>query len=1003
MSAWTSARKLLAIAVPLLGIGALSLPWVPLGFSLWLILVAIAWAAPDPADMKEDETGRALAEWGRGHRKSLLGGLSEVWRLGPPKPVKDKKGADKNEPDGLQPPPGLLKPVTYQSLAALLLVTATVLADLSVSQVLAHFDLPSQPPFNPSNRLPAAAVLGGLFAWIAATEEIAAKRNMVIKERECTAPPAVVAEPLQSFARRVVQWPVLAVLAIVGAGAAADHAFPVVHPVAGWWPFGTVAAGGLALAGWRVLATDIKEQRKGWMYRQEEMGEWRYRWLSIMRLKNQEDSIPAYIIENDLPAAPEQPTHRIVAFQLQAGHDQSEYNDLGAKLKSALGQARVIVEPYQTTPGVESWGVFTVSYELEDLGSLPHLNPALDHATGVFATRHAVITAFAELKLGRPILVSSRIITTTSSWACIRESTWVLSAGITVDQVAAKIDQIAEKAGCEWARTHTLPGLSHMILYMGGHPKNAEFIDPGVKSEVHEADWSSYMASAKLLGSNRRTPRLESITSTTFGLDELHFTLPPGLDFGAVAEYRTVDKLASTSGYPYVKPQEDHANPARFSLVVGEQDPLDNTFMFTDYLDQAIREPRRGDPDPSWVVGMGADGELIRYEWDHEEPHLLIAGGSGSGKSGINNSCLVQIFSNNHPDDVNMWMCEPKNELQPYQHLAHVKRFIDNRVTQASPWESAAAMFAEAVDEMEYRYAAFSSHDLGPQKLSEAREIARKDPEGSAGINFPFLFLVIEECASYFAAPPLKEHKPHWDELNGHITELARKSRGAGIYIIVATQYPTNKSIPQTVKQQCRRLGLKTADDIASRVIIDQNGLERIRMKGRGMISGDFGYEEFRGLLMDRPDTKRPDIPDDRRELMKRLPTDRYWPKLPPALEPNPNEIGRLIALPDGSRVQSVPMPVVTRPPLHPLRQSANHQLPQAAEPAHAPSAPARWTEPAQQAPTHPPPMPEPPRPPMPHTAMPEPSEADRVDLLFGQFELDKAAGRDSGIPDSAS
>ena len=578
--------------------------------------------------MREDETGRSLAEWGRGHRKSLLGGLAEVWRLGPPTPVKDK-----NEPDGLQPPAGWLKPVTYQSLAAFLLVVATVLADLSVSQVLASFNLPSRSPFDPSNRLPGVALVGGLFAWIAATEELASKRGMVIKERECTAPPAVVAEPLRSFIRRVARWPVLAVVACVVAAAVADFMSPTVHPVAGWWPFGAVAAVGIAVAGWRVLCPDIEEQRKGWMYRQEQIGEWRYRWLSIIRLKNQEDSIPAYIIENDLPEAPEQPTHRIVAFQLQAGHDGSEYTDLGVKLASALGQARVIIEPYQAKPGEESWGVFTVSYELEDLGELPHVNPALDHATGAFATRHAVISAFANLKLGRPILVSSRIITTPDSWACIRESTWALSGGVTVDQVAAKIDQIAEKVGCEWARTHTLPGLNHLILYMGGHPKNAEFISADVKSEVHEADWSSYMASAKLLGSNRQAPRLETISATSFKLDELHFALPPGLDYGTVAEYKIVDKLAATSGYPYVKPKENYADPAKFSLVIGEQDPLDGTFMFSDYLSETIREPKRGEPDTSWIVGMGADGELIRYHWDHEEPHLLIAGGSGRGRA----------------------------------------------------------------------------------------------------------------------------------------------------------------------------------------------------------------------------------------------------------------------------------------------------------------------------------------------------------------------------------
>ena len=348
----------------------------------------------------------------------------------------------------------------------------------------------------------------------------------------------------------------------------------------------------------------------------------------------------------------------------------------------------------------------------------------------------------------------------------------------------------------------------------------------------------------------------------------------------------------------------------------------------------------------------------------------------------------MQIFSNNHPDDVNAWLCEPKNELVAFQHLPHVKRFIAGPVTTASPWESAAAMFAEAVEEMEYRNAAFSSHPLVPQKLSEAREIARKDP-ASAYINFPYLFLIVEECASYFAAPPLKDQRAHWDELNGHIAELARKSRSAGIYIIVATQYPTNKSIPQIVKQQCRRLGLKCADDVASRVIIDQNGLERIRMKGRGMVSGDFGYEEFRGLLMDRPDGNRPDIPDDRRELLRRLPTDHYWPKLPQALEPSPNEVGRTITLPDGSRVQSVPMPVFTRPPLHAPRQpQANHQPPPPAEPPYPPPAPEVPVEPHRQEQAYSPHVPEPPQPPMPPAAVPDAGEPDRADLLFGQADL---------------
>ncbi len=967
MTAWTPQRKLLIFLFCVLAVGLLGFAVVPLGFCVWLAVTGAAWAAPSPLMMNEDDTGIGFARWGRGHRKPLLGFLSDIWRLGPPKVAQDP-----NEPEGLQPPAGLLRPVTYQSLAGILLAIAFVFADLSISTMLSHLQIQTLPPFDPTNRTLFAALLSGIFGWVIVTEELAAKRIMTIGERECLAPPAIVAEPWGSFFKRLLKWPVLAVLFGVAAAAVADYIYAVAHPFAGWWFFGVIGTTGLVVASWRVLQNDIDDQKAGWLYRQEQIAQWRLRWLSIMRLKNQEESIPAYIVENDLPE--DDPTHRIVAFQIQAGHDRTEYSDLGEKLSSALGQARVVCDAYQSSPGVADWGVFTVSYELQDLGPTPHITPSTDTLTGAFACRAAVISAFAKLKLCRPIQVSTQIITTPTSASCIRESAWVLTDGVTVDQVAAKIDQIAEKLGCEWARTHTIPGQSHLILYFGGHPKHAKFINDYLKSDVHEADWAAYLASAKLLGSDRRPPRLERIASTKFGLDELHFSLPPGLDYGAIASYNTINKLASTSAYPYILPKENHKNPSQFALVIGEQDPLDGLFMFTDYLQETIRTPQLGSPDPSWIVGMGSDGELIKYAWDHEEPHLLIAGGSGSGKSGIINSCLVQIFNNNHPDDVQMWMCEPKNELQAYQHLAHVKRFIDGTVTPASPWESAAAMFSEAVDEMTYRYAAMSSHPLAPQKLSEAREIARKDPEGSSSINFPYLFLVVEECASYFASPPLKDDKPHWEELNGHIAELARKSRGAGIYIIVATQYPTNKSIPQVVKQQCRRLGLKTADDVASRVIIDQNGLERIRAKGRGMISGDFGYESFRGLLMDRPDHNRPNIPDDRRELMKNLPTDAYWPKLPAALEAGPNQHGRVIGLPDGSRVQSTPMPKTSRIPT----QIQSQQPSAPSTPPPTPDTPATVAPQMQPAALAPAPTPQIP------LDISTLNDAEREDLLFG-------------------
>jgi hypothetical protein len=246
--------------------------------------------------------------------------------------------------------------------------------------------------------------------------------------------------------------------------------------------------------------------------------------------------------------------------------------------------------------------------------------------------------------------------------------------------------------------------------------------------------------------------------------------------------------------------------------------------------------------------------------------------------SALTNSMIVQLCYANTPDDLVIRMIEPKNELHAFAGLAHVTHFVDMFTPADSIFQAAADMLEDTAMEMERRYSLFNKHPAGPQKLSEARQIARQEgsmPDGSKHpLDLPYVLVIIEECSDIYRKPVLKQQIPEWERVIYNSEWLARKARAAGIFLVTITQRPTRDSIPITVKDQSRRIGLSVETNMQSMIIIDRPGLEDIpaQSKGRGLMSYGKGYRGFRSLYMRRPDETNPHEPDDRARLLAALP-----------------------------------------------------------------------------------------------------------------------------------
>jgi DNA segregation ATPase FtsK/SpoIIIE, S-DNA-T family len=195
-------------------------------------------------------------------------------------------------------------------------------------------------------------------------------------------------------------------------------------------------------------------------------------------------------------------------------------------------------------------------------------------------------------------------------------------------------------------------------------------------------------------------------------------------------------------------------------------------------------------------------------------PHVLIAGTTGSGKSGCINTLLTSILLRSTPDEVRMILIDPKRiELGFYESIPHLLTPV-----VSSPKQAAAAL-ANVVGEMERRYEKLSI--LRARNLPEANRSLRRRGEES----LPYLLVVIDELADLMMISP--------QEVEDAVIRLAQKSRAVGIHLVLATQRPSVDVITGMIKANVpSRIAFAVSSQTDSRVILDQSGAESLLGQG---------------------------------------------------------------------------------------------------------------------------------------------------------------------------
>ena len=323
--------------------------------------------------------------------------------------------------------------------------------------------------------------------------------------------------------------------------------------------------------------------------------------------------------------------------------------------------------------------------------------------------------------------------------------------------------------------------------------------------------------------------------------------LAPGTKVGKVA------KLKDDLSYALATTEIRILAPIPGKQAVGVEVPnlSPNVVTLGDIYDEV---PATASPLSVWlgkdISGAAVWADLARM------PHILIAGTTGSGKSGCINAILTSILLRATPDEARLILIDPKRiELNYYESIPHLLTPVVSSPKEAS------AVLLNVVTEMERRYERLSL--LRARNLPEANRALRKRGEE----ELPYLLVVIDELADLMMVSP--------QDVEDSIIRLAQKSRAVGIHLVLATQRPSVDVITGMIKANVpSRIAFAVSSQTDSRVILDQNGAESLLGQGDMLfkplgtsrlqrVQGAFVTEEEVALIVEQTRAQRPQKIDE--------------------------------------------------------------------------------------------------------------------------------------------
>ena len=209
-------------------------------------------------------------------------------------------------------------------------------------------------------------------------------------------------------------------------------------------------------------------------------------------------------------------------------------------------------------------------------------------------------------------------------------------------------------------------------------------------------------------------------------------------------------------------------------------------------------------------------------------PHLLVAGATGTGKSVCLNALIASILYKATPSEVKLLLIDPKRlEFSLYDGIPHLLSPVINDAKKA------AVILMDTVKKMEERYYLMQqakvrnidqyNHYIAEQLQEKKGKLTDEDRKTLKPM--PYIVIIIDELADLIMVSG--------QEVDFAVGRLAQLARAVGIHLVLATQRPSTDIITGTIKNNFpSRIAFRVPSKIDSRVILDENGAEKLLGNG---------------------------------------------------------------------------------------------------------------------------------------------------------------------------
>ena len=226
----------------------------------------------------------------------------------------------------------------------------------------------------------------------------------------------------------------------------------------------------------------------------------------------------------------------------------------------------------------------------------------------------------------------------------------------------------------------------------------------------------------------------------------------------------------------------------------------------------------------SIAIGLKeTDGKLLCLN-PMQQPHTLIAGRTGSGKTVLMQTMLLDMAATNPSDLLKFYIIDPKggNDYLSLLRLPHLAAPLINQPNEAIE------LFKQLVEEMNRRMTAFREVQAG--KLD--RYNSKVQPKD----RLPYIFVIHDELPQWMVN---KDYRQEVEEL---MTQLATMSRATGIYLIVLAQRPDKDVMPMQVRSNLGNRLVLQVDAATAEIALGAKGAENLLGRGQLVAGLDGKY-----------------------------------------------------------------------------------------------------------------------------------------------------------------